>query len=656
MAQIEVKYYNTYWLKNNTTPVSWYLRPDGGLAGPTGNYQYFLPVFPGVPFKGKDLSALPMEEYDYPVYPYTPVYITTQTPTSNAWRQPNNTYDFEVGSNWIIEEARIYGDFNAPITNRGLHAYTKLDSNEMRIRHNGIIYSGIYNDRTSFNETNVFSVSEDITKAVDPHNGSIQLIDAMDNNLTIYQENKVSQALIDKDAIYSAEGVGTPVSTNKLVIGQVTPYVGEYGISKNPESFAKFGYRRYFSDKYRNAIMRLSRDGLTEISKYGMTDWFRDNLNSITDTNQSYYSSVYTVDYDNAAGTISQDPPFPAVSPPTPLEEVGPWIELDNSTGSISVDDFYNDIEIGSYLEYSIDGGITFTQSSITVTGVGSDPTTTPNPSIYIYLSDASIPINTPGLGDGNVKVRFISYRMPKIIGGFDTYKDNYIISLQRYSGDKQQDLIPDYYGYDNGQYSTLAFDEGPLGWTTFYTFRPDFIFEVKNNLYTTFSENSYLNSKPTSTFKTGLYLHYSTPQEYNNFYLNSSTSSIEFIFNGNPSINKTFKTINYEGNNGWTVDYVRSEIQDGKFDESNVILSYNEGLYVENGIEYRAGFYLKKNKYYANIVNNSQVKPEEILFGSSISGIKGYFATVRMSTDTTTNLNTAKELFSVASEFIQSY
>jgi len=72
-----------------------------------------------------------------------------------------------------------------------------------------MIYSGIFNSRTDINQTNVFSVADDITKSVDPANGSIQKLYAEDTNLIIFQESKVSRALIDKDAIYSAEGGGT---------------------------------------------------------------------------------------------------------------------------------------------------------------------------------------------------------------------------------------------------------------------------------------------------------------------------------------------------------------------------------------------------------------------------------------------------------------
>ena len=54
--------------------------------------------------------------------------------------------------------------------------------------------------------------------------------------------------------------------------------MGEYGISRNPESFASEAYRAYFTDKQRGTVLRLSRDGLTPISDYGMKAWFNSNL------------------------------------------------------------------------------------------------------------------------------------------------------------------------------------------------------------------------------------------------------------------------------------------------------------------------------------------------------------------------------------------
>ena len=186
----------------------------------------------------------------------------------------NNT---NVPSNWAIEEARIRGGYNNTSTDYGAKAYLVEDEPNAVTRFNTLIYSGIFNSRTGVNNTNQFSVAEDITRSVDPSNGSIQKLYAEDTNLIIFQEAKVSRALIDKDAIYTAEG--QPMTTSGIqVIGQIQSYAGNYGISTNPESFAVYGYRKYFVDRNQNVVLRLSQDGITEISAYGMLDFFRDKL------------------------------------------------------------------------------------------------------------------------------------------------------------------------------------------------------------------------------------------------------------------------------------------------------------------------------------------------------------------------------------------
>jgi len=176
-----------------------------------------------------------------------------------------------------IEESRIKGEYNGISTDYGVKAHVVDDNYASRVRTNALIHSGIFNAKTKINETNQFSIGESITKAVDIQNGSIQKLYAEDTNLIIFQENKVSRALIDKDAIFTAEG--QPLTTSsKVVIGQIGSFGGKYGICKNPESFAVYSGRKYFADKNRGTIMRLSQDGLTPISDAGMRSFFRDNL------------------------------------------------------------------------------------------------------------------------------------------------------------------------------------------------------------------------------------------------------------------------------------------------------------------------------------------------------------------------------------------
>ena len=221
---------------------------------------------------------------------------------------PTNT---DSPNNWAIEESRIRGGYNNTSTDYGAKAYLVEEEPKAVIRGNSLIYSGIFNSRTGINKTNVFSVAEDITKSADPANGTIQKLYAEDTNLVVFQESKVSKALIDKDAIYSAEGGGTVTSSN-LTIGVIQPFPGKFGISKNPESFARYGFNKYFSDKNNNVIMRLG-SGLEEISRFGMIDYFRDQLNSKNLIigawdiyNDQYVLSLQTADLSTTRGGAYQ--------------------------------------------------------------------------------------------------------------------------------------------------------------------------------------------------------------------------------------------------------------------------------------------------------------------------------------------------------------
>ena len=52
---------------------------------------------------------------------------------------------------------------------------------------------------------------------------------------------------------------------------------------------------------------------------------------------------------------------------------------------------------------------------------------------------------------------------------------------------------------------------------------------------------------------------------------------------------------------------------------------------------------------------NVSFGQPGQVVPGISMSGIKGFFATVKLSTDNTTDLGGSKNLFSVSSNFVKS-
>lgn len=177
----------------------------------------------------------------------------------------------------FVEESRIRGGYNKNTVDFGVRAFV-TDENYKEVRHeNYLMWSGIYNSVNNVNNTNQFSIGETNYKSVDRANGSIQKFFTEETNMLIFQEDKVSRALINKDAMFTADGGGA-VTSSKAIVGEVVPFTGRYGISTNPESFAMYGGQKYFADQSRGLILRLSQDGITEISNYGMRGFFRDEL------------------------------------------------------------------------------------------------------------------------------------------------------------------------------------------------------------------------------------------------------------------------------------------------------------------------------------------------------------------------------------------
>jgi hypothetical protein len=400
-------------------------------------------------------------------------------------------------TDWFVEEARIRAGYNNTNVDLGVKAYLVEDNINQQHRVSSLIYSGVFNSRTGVNNTNQFSVAEDITRSLDPSVGSIQKLYSEDTNLIVFQESKVSRALIDKDAIYSAEG--QPMTTSGTqVIGQVQQYAGNYGISTNPESFAVYGYRKYFTDKNQNAVLRLSQDGITEISSYGMIDYFRENLSLIGNSG--------------------------------------------------------------------------------------------------------------------------------RIIGGWDIYNKQYVLSLQP---------------FDSEDYQTLSFDEDSLGWTSRFSFKPDISDSLRNNFY---------------TFKQGnIWQHYAVPVapdvNYCKFYGIQYDSNVTLIFNPDVSMSKNFNTLNYEGSGGWALAELYSNSDTAalifKSENALTLAALENQLFLNN-------FKRKENKYFGTIINITPPTSGEIIYGNSMNGIKGFYSTVKMVFVNDT-FNQAAELYSVSSNYVES-
>jgi len=475
-------------------------------------------------------------------------------------------------TDWYIEEARIRGGYNNTSVDLGVKAYLVEDTFKQQHRISSMIYSGIFNSRTGVNDTNQFSVGQDITRSADPANGSIQRLYAEDTNLIIFQEDKVSRALIDKDAIYSAEGTALTTS-GAQIIGQIVAYAGEYGIATDPFSFAVYGYRKYFTDRKRGCVLRLSADGITEISSYGMHDHFRDSLASTSISKivggWDMHTKNYTLSIQETGGTKN-------------IQQYGLTDSPEPGNGvTIEIGSANTDIKAGMYIFSYTAPGTSRGKFYGRVTSVTSS-------TLFVCDLLVLIPANT----------------------------NLYFQALP---------------------YSTVTFDEDVLGWTSFSTYNPTYSLSL-NNVFYTFGYGK-------------LYQQYLG--NYGEFYGLTDDSNVTIVLNSQPSVVKNFKTINYEGAIGWELESMVASSSDQTLPITKYVFQSNLAN-LENQI-WSNTFKRKENKYFANLINNSPVTNGEILWGADMSGIKGFWSTVKMKVSNVTYPTTKKELFSVSSNTVES-
>jgi hypothetical protein len=217
---------------------------------------------------------------------YFTIRYADECPADDNWNS-DGPHNQPVDLSWYnafaygngIESDRIRDDYNQVTIANGVKASSVVATQyEEERRKTGLIHSGIYNSTSGINNLNQFIAAEKITKDMNPEYGSIQKLHTRDGDIVVMHEDKIMKVLADKNALYNADGSANVALAEKF-LGSDRPFATKYGISTNPESFATDLHGRiYFADRARSAVLRLSGDGITNISNYGMKDWFNDHL------------------------------------------------------------------------------------------------------------------------------------------------------------------------------------------------------------------------------------------------------------------------------------------------------------------------------------------------------------------------------------------
>ena len=475
----------------------------------------------------------------------------SQTSYTLPW---SNCYSFGNG----VESNRVRDSFNLPFISNGAKVSTTFDEGlGEEHRKNGLIYSGIYNSSGSVNELNQFIAAEKITKDINPTYGTIQKIHTRDSDLLTLCEDKCLRILVDKDAIFNADGNPQLLAT-RGVLGQVIPFTGEYGISRNPESFVSESYRSYFTDKIRGTVMRLSMDGLTPISMHGMRDYFKDNL--ITSR-----QLIGTYDYKKEEYNLTLKTEQVIVK--------GTNHNIDGDNGRYFFFDVSSMAVILNTQNWQSPSTVSIIQYRDGVQIFTGDV------KIWGEYNANSLASPSGGLGRGHGR------REPASTSGIPHFQIGDIITTAEHElrGLKDQ---------------TVSFSEENKGWVSFKSFILEHGCSVGSDYY---------------TFNKGkIYKHNEESVDRNNFYNTQYNSSINVLINEQPGIVKSYKTISYDGSQSRIEGFKSIEVVNvvwggsGSQDDGEYVLDFDSVLFgkIVGDDNWSSGSVFEVRVYRNNVLN----------------------------------------------------
>ena len=270
----------------------WYRDSDGRISLLIGGYNLVSKILrceisiitPGdvIIFETEPQEAAPDIWYESPVsYAITNGFhegnVQNQTALLPAIINTEFQNCFAFGNG--VESYKIRDSITRKTFGLGNRVSSVLKGDEFKEenRFSNLTYSGVYS--FNVNNLNEFNLGLLNFKALEPSFGEIQKIFARATDILILQEDKISYVLAGKNLLSDAASGGVVTSVPE-VLGTQIARLEEYGIGDNPESFASYGYDKYFTDSKRGVVIQLkgssyNNDQLTVISNFGLGSWFR---------------------------------------------------------------------------------------------------------------------------------------------------------------------------------------------------------------------------------------------------------------------------------------------------------------------------------------------------------------------------------------------
>ena len=363
--------------------------------------------------------------------------------------------------------------------------------------------------------------------------GTIKQLVGDDDRMYIIQERKSGWAPIGRNVIESSDGLQS-LSLSRNVVSAPNYYVGDYGINNNPESLAVDRGRIYFADIRSGKVIRISRDGITLISEAKMDAFFKENFRYLTTLSSStkvtagidVEADEYIISSEllyNATVTISTGgSPYSTYNVQTNAAGTRVIAEVDFDDDELFTfsteirefddlcDEFDDSLNCIVFLDKLVDGqpayvGEEFIGQSGTIYGVATDTS-------YNF---------------------FVTIAFDLATGEFYFTNDcgDYSGTIGSPSG-----LVNDF---------TVGYDVEENVWNTKYSYRPEAIVSVDDELY---------------TFKNGVMYSHNSSASRANYYGVQGTAVVEVVSNANPSMVKSYEAISLEGNSAWAATITNTD------------------------------------------------------------------------------------------------
>lgn len=203
-----------------------------------------------------------------------------------------------INDDHVIPQRMIdpnFSDYYASAVNSNGRAWV-FDENANRITYpTQIRWSLPYQQDTQINMTSRFYPENFDT--LDRSNGPIQAMRSNTGILTYFQDRRCGWTRVYGKYLTDSEGTSQLATTDSIITSNNTSYYdGNFGVANQATSIVQSGYVYYFADPVRRKILRLSRDGITDLSEtYKVQTWASQNLPKYLNPGTYHYGGAQKV-------------------------------------------------------------------------------------------------------------------------------------------------------------------------------------------------------------------------------------------------------------------------------------------------------------------------------------------------------------------------